>query len=651
MFTNNRRVSLFFCLFIFFACYPQDRTIDSLKSVLRNPRLHDTTKLAAVGMVMDSKYTENDPKYYYLNDLIGALARKNLKKRNSRELHKNYTIWLATYYNVLAINYGHKKDAVNGLAAIDKSIALYKSVQAYEDAYYEMIVKGAFYSVVNENGKAISCLFAALKYFEKDKKENSSEIAYAMSVLGNIYAQLGDYKKVITYNKEVVRYNDLNNTHVDYQKDYLKSVAYANITNAYLNLRNFTEAVNYGEKALLLSQKTGDRTNMSLILSKLGTAKMNQLKYGEAESFIRKALSLTTDDRALSQANLTLAQLYFATKKWGMVEPYANKALAAAKNTKDLKLQEAAYTLLYDLQLYLKNYKKAIRLFELHHQVVDSLKSAATKNILAQQQQKYDFEKKEWNYRMDMKNKDAAKNNLLLVFSSVLLFIVLAGYFYYRNNRQRQAISALEKDKIRQQLLITQMNPHFIFNSVQNIRTLINNKQDVAAVDYLEKFAVLTRQILENATENYISLAEELEMIENYLSIQQLLYAHAFTYTISVDQAIDADAFLLPPMLAQPFIENAIKHGMGSNGTGAISIRFYLSGKRLFFEVCDSGKGFGASGKSSGHKSLSMKITRERLAHYTKNQEFKIAASNRTDDAGNVTGAKVHFEIPYLYEN
>ncbi|UPT71879.1 MAG: histidine kinase [Flavobacterium sp. JAD_PAG50586_2] len=195
------------------------------------------------------------------------------------------------------------------------------------------------------------------------------------------------------------------------------------------------------------------------------------------------------------------------------------------------------------------------------------------------------------------------------------------------------------------------MNPHFIFNSVQNIRSLINDKQEKAAVDYLDKFSKLTRQVLENSEENYIAMDEEVEMIENYLSIQQLLYSNKFEFDITVDEAIDTESVFLPPMLTQPFIENAIKHGLGDTGEGnRISIRFYLKEARLFFEVLDNGKGFGKGTKSSSHKSMAMKITGERLTHYTKNKDFSIQTDNITGIDGTIAGAKVHFEIPYIYE-
>ncbi len=648
----TRGTLLFVLMLAFASSRAQDHSIDSLKIVLRNPKIHDTTKLASIGSLMDSKYTQNDPKYYYINNLIGALAQKNLKKKNNKVLHETYTSWLATYYNVVAIECAHKKQSLKGVAALDKSIALYKSIKAYDDANYQLIVKGSFYSIVNENEKAISCVFTALKYFEKDKKAYNGEIAYALSTLGDIYQTLENYTKAIYYYKQSVDYLNSTRTYVDSQNTYLKSVAYASIGNCYYASKQFRESAVWYEQALTFAKKTGDPSNTSIILSKLGLAKLSLKQFSEAEPLLKEALALSTHDRALAQANLAMGRLYHDQNQNGKAETYANAALALGQKTKDLKAQEQAYWLLYFVNMDKRDAAKADQMMVLRYKLLDSTKTTASKNILAQQQLKYDFEKKELHYKLESEKKNAAKNTGLIVLSAVLMLIVLAAYFYYRNNRQKQAISVLEKNQIRQKLLISQMNPHFIFNSIQNIRSLINNKQDSAAVNYLDKFSKLTRQILENSNENYISLEEELEMLENYLSIQQLLYDNKFKFNISVDDTIEAESVYLPPMLTQPFIENAIKHGLGNISEGGmIDIGFNLKDNHLYFEVADNGKGFDTDKNNSGHKSLAMKITQERLSHYTKNQDFAIQADNIVSDDGTVLGAKVQFEIPYIYEN
>jgi LytS/YehU family sensor histidine kinase len=228
--------------------------------------------------------------------------------------------------------------------------------------------------------------------------------------------------------------------------------------------------------------------------------------------------------------------------------------------------------------------------------------------------------------------------------------LLIGAYFLYRNYKQKQPIANFEKNALNQKLLLSQMNPHFIFNSIDNIQSLIYNKQDKEAVNYLTKFSKLTRQILENSNESYIALSEEVIMIDNYLVIQQLLYNNKFDFNIEVDDTIDTEAILLPPMLTQPFIENAIKHGLKSTSEkGQIDISFKFHNQKLFFEINDNGVGF-SDKETVNKKSLAMKITKERLINISKKTDFEVQTENRLDDKKNTIGAKVFFEIPYIYE-
>jgi len=213
-------------------------------------------------------------------------------------------------------------------------------------------------------------------------------------------------------------------------------------------------------------------------------------------------------------------------------------------------------------------------------------------------------------------------------------------------------ITASRNNELKQRLLLTQMNPHFIFNSVDNIQSLIYSNKNEDAISYLTKFSKLTRQILENSRENYISLAEELHMMDNYITIQKLLYNKNFRHSITVDESINSDDILLPPMLTQPFIENAVRHGLkDKKEDGLIAIRFYKEGNALLFEVTDNGTGLVAKEKENGQRSLSTQITRERLESISPDKNIVIHTQNITDDAGFVKGVKTFFEIPYIQNN
>ncbi|TPD68603.1 tetratricopeptide repeat-containing sensor histidine kinase [Flavobacterium microcysteis] len=644
-------------LFTFSVSYSQDRVIDSIKILIRNPKLHDTTKLRAISDAMDYHYMEQEKNYYVLNNMMGKIALENYKKSNTPELKEKYTLWLASYYSTVGTEYSFTKEREKGLVYHDKSIALFKSIKYYDEMYKNMLVKAALYVRMNQDHKAIPLIFDAVKYFEKDKEYYVDDLAYAYSGLGQIYIGQKQHQKAISYNQKAIRfYEDSYAQEPNDHTSYLKSLAYSNIAYSYSSLKKFEESIEYCNKALQITRKIKNYTITGLVLSRLGNAKMHLGKLDEAEKifneiFSIKGLAEATNDAALSSAYYGLADLHVKKGDLNKAELYADKGFQLSKKTGSIDLQDYGAKLIYDISKATKNFEKALEMYQFHEKIVDSSQIQASKNELEQQLLKYDFEKKELNYKLAAQKKAEVKNNWLMGLSGVLFFLLIGGYFYYRNTKQKQEITKLEKNQIKQKLLITQMNPHFIFNSISNIQGLIREKKEEESISYLNKFSVLTRQILENSNENYISLEEEVGMMENYLSIQQLLYSNKFSFTLVVDEAIDQESLFLPPMLTQPFIENAIKHGLADKDqNGKIDIRFYLKESKLFFEIFDNGKGFDAPKAISNHKSLAMTITKERLISYTKNQDFVVQTDTIKDKDEKVLGAKVVFEIPYIYE-
>lgn len=661
-FPSMHRIARFVLTLLFLVAfsvsYSQDRTIDSIKTLISNPKLHDTTKLRAISDAMDYFYNEQDKNYYVLNNLLGKIALKNYPKNNTPELKKKYTRWLSSYYSTRGIEYSFTKEREKGLAYHDKSIALLKSIKEYDDMYSQMLVKAALYVRMNQDDKAIPLVFSAIKYFEKDKEYYVDDMAYSYSALGQIYIGQKQHQKAIAYNeKAIVYYDDSYAQEPNEHTSYLKCLAYANIAYSYSSLHQYEKAVDYCNRALAISRKIKNYTITGLVMSRLANAKQQLGQLDEAEKLFNEILSIkelseAANDAALTTAHYGLAKVYIKKGNLSKAGQYAEKGFELGKKTGSIDLQEEGAHLIYDISKATKNFERALEMYKFHEKIVDSTQILAAKNELAQQVLKYDFEKKELRYKLAAQKKAAAKNNWLIGLSGVLVVVLLGGFFYYRNTKQKQAIAGLEKNQIKQKLLITQMNPHFIFNSISNIQALIHDKNEEAAIRYLSQFSVLTRQILENSNENYISLEEEVGMMENYLSIQQLLYSNKFSFTIVIEDGIDTESLFLPPMLTQPFIENAIKHGLSDTSqNGKIDIRFYHKQDKLFFEILDNGKGFDASKTISNHKSLAMTITKERLVNYTKNQDFVVQTDNIKDKDEKIVGAKVVFEIPYIYEN
>jgi sensor histidine kinase YesM len=174
--------------------------------------------------------------------------------------------------------------------------------------------------------------------------------------------------------------------------------------------------------------------------------------------------------------------------------------------------------------------------------------------------------------------------------------------------------------------LRSQMNPHFLFNSLNSIKHLIMTSRNEDAISYLDDFSTLLRSILYNSNREIISVEEELEIIKLYLSLEKNRMGDTFNYTIDVSSIEELSQFNIPPLLLQPFVENAIWHGLrpSQSGQKLLKITFDTS-DILKIIIEDNGIGRKASStENKTHKSMGMEITRERLALFNHSNETSI---------------------------
>lgn len=239
-------------------------------------------------------------------------------------------------------------------------------------------------------------------------------------------------------------------------------------------------------------------------------------------------------------------------------------------------------------------------------------------------------------------------------FVLLVLLLILAGIYLFYQWRMNNIRLALQNLEIRQKLLRLQMNPHFIFNSLSAIQNFIYTHQTHQAGEYLSEFARLIRIILDNSRKEEISLESEIHFIELYLGLQQLRFEDKFDYFIDTDPGIDADNILIPPMLSQPFLENAIEHGIKySEKKGIIRMSYELKDESMIFTIDDNGIGLNAAEsirkqKDESHESLAIGIIKQRLLHLKrqKGMEVSFFIKELKGPDGEVSGTRVRFVIP-----
>ncbi|TXF88131.1 hypothetical protein FUA23_15940 [Neolewinella aurantiaca] len=202
---------------------------------------------------------------------------------------------------------------------------------------------------------------------------------------------------------------------------------------------------------------------------------------------------------------------------------------------------------------------------------------------------------------------------------AILGAILLAGaglsaYFLFREQRRRREQDLLfQITKLEHAALHAQMNPHFVFNALNSIQNFVLENDAKQAATYLSRFARVIRQTLRSSVDGRHHLGEEQMMLETYLGLEKLRFKEGFTYTLEIDPSLPKENIVLPPLLIQPFVENAIIHGLqGKKEGGKISVHFTGTAEQLMVVIEDNGKGYEPA-EADKAESLGMDITRRRL--------------------------------------
>lgn len=235
-------------------------------------------------------------------------------------------------------------------------------------------------------------------------------------------------------------------------------------------------------------------------------------------------------------------------------------------------------------------------------------------------------------------------------------FVILTlGYFgyliaIYRNRRFKKELEIKRHlDALEKSALQAQMNPHFIFNCLNSIQNFILKNEKKKAVQYLARFAKLVRSQLQASVDGKINLTEEIGLLDNYLALEQERFNNSFEYNIIASEDLDPITIEIPPSLIQPFVENAIVHGLEPNSkNGKVSVGFCKIGDDLVVKIRDNGSGIQTQNNSKTirrHKSLGSKLTQRRLTLINDQNNEPIQYKNLINELGEIEGTEVTLKI------
>ena len=505
------------------------------------------------------------------------------------------------------------------------------------------------------------------------KNEDWNGVAGAMNSIGIIYKRTGRYDEAIETYKKAISINDRYNLNRDL------TYVYHNIGNAYTELEQYKNALEWYQKSLDLSRPVNNRYAIAGNLTAIGRVYSLTKRYTEAISLLNQAVSIREDlpqKRDLARSLLELGNAYAKSGKFDLAEQTLMRGLNLSKEAKTTQLIHDSYLYLTELYTDQRNYEDAFKYIQLHHKMQDSIFSEKKMRQINELHTKYETAQKDQEITLlekeyEIQRKETLRQSTMkwAFFIGLILFFIVTGLVFYilRQKLKNQQVIA-DKDKYirevsyKQQMseremkaLRAQINPHFIFNCMNSINQMILEKKDKKASGYLTKLGKLIRLILENVDEPDVSLNDELTMLETYIALESLRFNGKINYNIKIGEDIDLENTYLPAMVLQPFVENAIWHGLmpkKKHSSGLISISIEQERGKLKCLIEDNGIGREKSMELQQksvfkRKSLGVKITEERLKLVSNEMRQQLIRFIDLKDAmGHALGTRVEVNVP-----
>lgn len=483
--------------------------------------------------------------------------------------------------------------------------------------------------------------------------------------LAEIYLVWNEYQKALeTYNELLFLYRE---------KDDTEGAIFSlnEMAEIYSNTGKTSLAVEYFENALELSRKKGNPGDVAASLESLGNLYSKTGNLRQALDYFNESMKIYEKEGDLNSLALNLliiANVYVDLREYDLAIDNLNKSINIARkqNLKDLLSRiYLSYSKVYDR---MGDNKTALGYYKLYNEAKDLVSGQEREEVISDLHTRYQIELKEKEIELlnkDMEiqvletNRQKIQKNIyigLVAFAFVVMIIILLLYNRYKLRKEKQQLDLeRQKQETENKLLLSQINPHFIFNSLNSINSFITGKDVRTAQTYLTMFADLMRGTLENTRKSHVSLDEEINALKLLLELERLRFGNKFDYTISIDEDIDVTATYIPPMLVQPFVENAIIHGIKhKKEKGNISLKFSLKDNTIHCTVTDDGVGREKASELLAHskhmhRSLGLQLTNERLALLGKQSKLplNVSITDLKDEAGKPSGTKVDLMLPF----
>jgi len=564
----------------------------------------------------EEQYTENKK---FIKTLKKSTHQKTILAIDSvLKINKNKELLAYLYYEkgkLLAKIQDHSK----AVKYFEKALVIFKkdnNTPLLMDAYWNI---GSSNTFISNTKLATKQLLIALDYSQQleDKKIESN----VYSSLAHTYYLYQDYEKAINYTLKAIEIQNEENDSIGL------SATYNNLAVIYKNTGAFNNALKYNLKSLEINKHFKDYNAIAKSYNNLGLVSEMIGDYKSAISYFKKAIELNVENERLNSAPLrNLASYFFKTNQLDSSKYYYLKALTIENFKENNNIKKDIYNILLNISIKNKDFESSLKYQTQRDSITSELSTLENLEKLELLENQYQLAVSE----KDLKQEKSINKKNKIIFGIITLFAFLLSMYWFQSIRNKKLKEEKKKISLEQKVLRSQMNPHFIFNALSSIQNSLLDNEPIKSATYLSRFAKLIRQNFDFINEKTILLKDEIDALQNYMDTQKMRFNNKFDYEINVSETVDIYLVEIPPLLIQPFVENAIEHGFkNKKDKGKLSINISKVGNITCYEIKDNGKGFETIKNDTKIHSIDIFKKRLKLLGKKEEQSLKIKTSEK----------------------
>ena len=678
-------LSLFFTV-VFSTVSAQQKLIDSLELQLKNP----TNGLSKIEVL-------NELSWYYASiDATVGLQKADMAKELS--LKNMDSLQLGIAYERKGYNYEQKGMDSITLIQYKKAERIYTLVKHqrrlatlnYNLGFFHM--KRANYDQsIKHSNKAINVYWA---------NNDTLKIARTLNQIGVSQLYLGDYtKSQNSFNEGLLLMENIGKdstqfyaqilgnqgllqeklshyqTALEFQQralaihkanKFISGTANTqnNMGKLYSILGDKEEALAYFKKSYELKKKIGNQYRIANVLSNMGKVYIDLNQTNKALETLNEAKDIynrINHETNLSTIHRSIGRVHLENQKIKLAKKHFDSAVTYASNAKDKRALYLSKESLAEAAFKQEKFKKAYTLNKDAEGIRETMLSEEKRDELAQLKAKYEYDKEkailEATFEKDKALSQSKIEQQVLARNTAIgggilgMLAIAIGFVLVRRKREAELNTKLATSEL--QTLKAQLNPHFVFNTLNSINDYISKNEKTIASKYLTRFSMMMRQILDNSREEEITLTDELDFLKSYIELEQVRLDHKFNYSITVADGLNPNEILIPPALLQPFVENSILRGLypkrGKDGHLDISIT--KKEQSLFCTIDDNGVGMKNNNlriNANGSKSFGSNSIVDRLDLLNK---IKGDSSAKVSFIEKDQGIRVQVQLPLAIDS